>query len=142
MQALNLQHDRADIFGARGRTQRDGRLDGLRVGDVVHAPADAADALRHHWDVVVGEDGLGEFLDPAMHHESAVLAATHHLAFDVEPEMRRLVQSGMERPERHHGAALRRIVKLELALLIEALGHLVPGHVFSQRMHAVRPAVG
>ena len=121
VQALDLQHDRADVFGARRRPQGRGRLDGLRVGHVVHAAADAADALRHHRDVVVGEDRLGELLDAAMHHEPAVLAAAHHLAFDVEPEMRRLVQRGMERPEGHHHAAFRRLVELELALLVVAL---------------------
>ena len=131
------------MYSARGgAAQGHGRLDGLRVGDVVHAAADAADALGHHRDVVVGEDGLGELLDAAMHHEPAILAAAHHLAFDVEPEMRRLVERGMERPERHHHAAFRRLVERELALLVEAVRHLVPGHVFAQRMHAVGPAVG
>ena len=78
----------------------------------MHAAADAADALGHHRDVVVGEDGLGELLDAAMHHEAAILAAAHHLALDVEAEMRGLVERGMEGAERNDGAAFRRLVEL------------------------------
>ena len=131
------------MYSARGGSaQRGGALDRLRVGDVVDAAADAADALGHHRDVVVGEHRLGELLDAAVHHEAAILAAAHHLALDVEPEMGRLVERRVERPEGHDRAALRRLVELELAVLVEALRHLVPGNVLAQRMHAVGPAVG
>ena len=115
------------MYSARGGGRSAAaRLDGLRVGHVVHAAADAADALGQHRDVVVAEHGLGQFLDAAMHHEPAILAAAHHLALDVEAEMRRLVQRGMERAEGHDRAAFRRLVERELALVVEVLGHLVP----------------
>ena len=57
-----------------------------------------------------------------MHHETAVFAPAHHLAFDVKPEMRRLIQRGMERPERHHHTTFRWVVELELSFLSNPAG--------------------
>ena len=76
-----------------------------------------------------------------MDHKPAILAAAHHLAFDVKPEMRRLIERGMKRAKRHDHAAFRRLVERELALLIESFRHLVPREVLAQRMHTVGPTV-
>ena len=78
---------------------------------------------------------------PAMHHEAAVFAAPHQLAFDVEPEMRGFVQRRMERPERNHRAALRRLVEVELLSSSKSSGTSFHGNIFAQRMDAFRPAV-
>ena len=111
------------IYSARGGgLKRGGAFHRLGVGDVMHAAADAADALGHDRDVVVAQHRLGQLLDPAMGHEAAVFAAAHPLAVDVEPEMGRLIERGMERAERHDRAALRRVVELEFALVVEASG--------------------
>ena len=104
---------------ARG-WRRDGRrlLDRLGVGHGVDAAADPADPLGQHGDLVVGEDRVGQLLDPAMDHEAAVLAAAHDLALDEEPEVRGLVERRVEGPERHDRAALRRLVEGVLRLLV------------------------
>ena len=107
----------------------------------MHAAADAADALGHDRDVVVAQNGLGQFLDAAMDHEAAVFAAAHPLPFDVEPEMGRLVEGGMKRAEGHDRATLRRFVELEFALVIVVIGDEIPRNVLAQRVDPIGPAV-
>src|SRR5271165_5198316 len=141
VQPLEFQHDGANVLGARRRLQRGGLFDGLHVGHVVHAAADPADALRQHRNVVVAHHGLGQFLDAAMDHEAAILAAAHHFAFDVKAEVGGFVERRMKRTERNHGAAFGRLAKLEFPIFVVAVGHFIPGEIFAQRMPAFRPAV-
>ena len=98
---------------------------------------------RPAWGCRCSQHGFGELLDSAMHHEAAILAAAHHLAFDIEAEMRRLVESGMEGAERHDRASLRRIVEFEFAVFVEALPGLdSTAHLCAAdaRLRASRPA--
>ena len=141
VESLDLQHDGPDAAGAR-RNRQGGRLfHGLRVRHVVHAPADAADPLRGHRDLVIGEDRVPELLDGSMDHEAAVFAAAHHLAIDVEAEVGRLIQGRVEGAEGHHHAAVGRVVEVEGPVLVVVGRDGVPGIIAAQRMNAVRPAV-
>ena len=100
VQALEFQHDGANVLGPERRLQGGGLFYSLDVRHAVHASANAADALGQHRDVVIAHHRFRELLDPAMYHEAAILAAAHHLAFDVEAEMGGLVERGMEGAER------------------------------------------
>ena len=119
VEAFDLQHDRADELGARGRLDRGGLLDGLNVCHAVHAAADAADSLGEHGYFVVGQDGVGQLLDAAVDHESAVLAAADDFAFDVEPEMRRFVQGRVKGAEGNDHAPFRHLVKIVFLVLVD-----------------------
>lgn len=108
----------------------------------MHAAADAADALGHDRDVVVAQNGLGQFLDAAMDHEAAVFAAAHLLAVHIEPEVGGFIEGGMERAERHHRAAFGRVVEDVFAFVVVVGGDIIPGDVLAERVDAVGPAVG
>ncbi len=142
VQTLDLQHDGADVFGTWRRLESDRGLNGLHVRHAVHAPANAADPLRQHRNVVVAKHGLGHLLNPAMRHEPAVLAPAHHLALDIQAKMRWLIQRRMERAKRDNRAAFRRFVKCEFPFVIEFLGNVIPGEILAERMLALRPAIG
>ena len=108
----------------------------------MHAAADAADALGEHRDLVVGQDRVGQLLNAAVNHEPSVLAAAHDLAFHEQAEMLRLVQRGVERPERNGDTALRRLVKGVFLVLVVLGRNEVPRHVLAEGVAVFRPAVG
>ncbi len=131
VEALQFQQDGAEILGARRGLQGGGAFHRLGVGDIMDAAADAADALGHDRDVVVTQDGLGQLFDAAMGHEAAVFAAAHPFALHVEPEVGGFIEGGMKRAEGHDGAAFGRVVELEFAFVIEAVGHKIPRDVLA-----------
>src|SRR5208282_4476950 len=126
VQAFDFEHNRAHIFGPWWRLDCSRRFHCLRVSYAMHTAANATDTLGHHCDIVVSEHGFGQLLDAAMHHEPAILTTPHHLPFDIEPEMGRLIKRWMEWADRYNSATLGRITELILAFLIESFRHMIP----------------
>ena len=77
-----------------------------------------------------------------MNHEAAVLAAADDFAFDVQPEMLRFVEGGVEGSKRHRHAALGHLVEIVFLVLIVFRRDEIPRYVSAERMMALRPAVG
>jgi hypothetical protein len=142
VETFEFEHDGADVFGAWGCAECGGLFDGLGVGDVMDAAADTADAFGGHGDIVVGEDGLGEFFDTAMDHEAAVFATADGFAVDVEAEMGGFIEGGVEGAEGDDDATFGWGIEFEIAIGIEAVGEMVPGLIFAEWMGVFGPAVG
>ena len=75
VQALDLEHDGADVLGARRDMDALGTLDGLGIGHRVGAAADTADAVGEERHGIIVQARLGNLLHAAVHVEERVVVS-------------------------------------------------------------------
>lgn len=97
MQTLDLEHDGADVLGARRDMNALGALDGLGVGHRVSAAADAADTVGEERHGVIVQARLGDLLHAAVHVEQAVVGIDDRLALHEQAEVAGLVGGDVQR---------------------------------------------
>ena len=84
VQALDLEHDGADVLGARRDVDALGALDGLGIGHRVGAAADAADTVGQKRHGVIVQARLGDLLHAAVYVEQAVVGVDDRLALNEQ----------------------------------------------------------
>ena len=145
VQALNLEHDGADVLGARRDMDALGALDGLGIGHRVGAAADAADAVGEERHGVIVQARLGDLLHAAVHVEQTVVGVDDRLALNEQAEVAGLVGGNVQRA---HGDK-RRLLALGIGQELVVF-HITRGSgteavvhgVLAQRVQAAGPIVG
>ena len=145
VQALNLEHDGADVLGARRDMNALGALDGLGIGHRVGAAADAADAVGEERDGVIVQARLGDLLHAAVHVEQTVVGVDDRLALDEQAEVAGLVGGNVQRAHGDERGLLALGIGQELVVFHVARGsgtEAVVHGVLTQRIQAAGPIVG
>ncbi len=96
MQALDLEHDSADVLGARRDMDALGALDGLGIGHRVGTAAHAADAVGEERHGVIVQARL-DLLHAAVYVEQTVVGVDDRLALNEQAEVAGLVGGNVQR---------------------------------------------
>jgi hypothetical protein len=75
-------------------------FDGLTVTRTVNKPSYPADPFRQKDHLVVGEDAVGQLLDPPVVIEAAIITAHDLFPLNKNPEISRLFEDRIERTDR------------------------------------------
>ena len=145
VQALNLEHDGADVLGARRDMNALGALDGLGIGHRVGAAADAADAVGEERHGVIVQARLGDLLHAAVHVEQTVVGVDDRLALNEQAEVAGLVGGNVQRAHGDERGLLALGVGQELVVFHVARGsgtEAVVHGVLAQRVQAAGPVIG
>ena len=145
VQAFDLEHDGADVLGARRDVDTLGALDGLGIGHRVGAAADAADTVGKERHGVIVQARLGDLLHAAVHIEQAVVGVDDRLALHEQAEVAGLVGGNVQRAHGNQGRLLALGVGQELVVFHVAYGsgtETVVHGVLAQRVQTARPVIG
>ena len=145
VQTLDLEHDSADVLGARRDMNALGALDGLGIGHRVGAAADAADAVGEERHGVIVQARLGDLLHAAVHVEQTVVGVDDRLALDEQAEVARLVGGNVQRAHGDERRLLALGIGQELIVFHVACGsgtEAVVHGVLAQRVQATGPVIG
>ena len=145
VQALDLEHNGADVLGARRDVDTLGALDGLGIGHRVGAAADAADAVGEERHGVIVQARLGDLLHAAVHVEQTVVGVDDRLALNEQAEVAGLVGGNVQRSHGDKGRLLALGVGQELVVFHVTRGsrtETVVHGVLAQRVQTARPVVG
>ena len=145
VQALDLEHDSADILGARRDMDALGTLDGLGVGHRVGAAADAADAVGEERHGVIVQARLGDLLHAAVHVEQTVVGIDDRLALNEQAEVAGLVGGDVQRSHGDERGLLALGVGQEFVVFHVARGggaETVIHRILAQRVQPAGPIVG
>ena len=145
VQALDLEHDGADVLGARRDMNALGALDGLGIGHRVGAAADAADTVGEERHGVIVQARLGDLLHAAVHVEQTVVGVDDRLALNEQAEVAGLVGGNVQRAHGNERRLLALGIGQELIVFHVARGsgtEAVVHGVLAQRVQAAGPIVG
>ena len=145
VQALDLEHDSADVLGARRDMDALGALDGLGIGHRVGAAADAADAVGEERHGVIVQARLGDLLHAAVHVEQTVVGVHDRLALNEQAEVAGLVGGNVQRAHGDECGLLALGIGQELVVFHIARGsgtEAVVHGVLAQRVQAAGPVIG
>ena len=145
VQTLDLEHDGADVLGARRDMNALGALDGLGVGHRVSAAADAADTVGKERHGVIVQARLGDFLHAAVHVEQTVVGVDDRLALHEQAEVAGLVGGDVQRSHGDERSLLALGVGQEFVVFHVARGggaETVIHRILAQRVQPAGPIVG
>ena len=145
VQALDLEHDGADVLCAGRDVDALGALDGLGVGHRVGAAANTADTVGKERHGVIVQARLGDLLHAAVHVEQAVVGIDDRLALHEQAEVAGLVGGDVQRSHGDERGLLALGVGQELVVFHVTRGggtETVVHGVLAQRVQPAGPIVG